>query len=77
MNKVLKNMDPWPRSTVHFKSLADGADSNLDGASPDALSTTTATIVDMFGKGSEEFDALGGGDICELGVHMTEGCDKV
>ena len=30
-------------------------------------------MVDMFSKGSEKFDSLGSGDICELGIHMMEG----
>jgi hypothetical protein len=40
------------------------------------MSLTAITVADMFGKGSEKFDSLGGGDICELGIHVTEGCDE-
>ena len=48
-----------------------------NSAGPDLLSMTAATIADMFSKGSDEFDSLGGGDICELGIHVTEGCNEV
>ena len=64
-------------ASVHFEGLADGADSNLDGASSDSLSTTAATIADMFGKCGEQFDALDGRCVCELGVHVTERRDEV
>jgi hypothetical protein len=30
----------------------------------------------MFGEGSEKFDSLGSGDVCELGIHVTEGGDE-
>ena len=30
----------------------------------------------MFSKGSEKFDSLGSGDICELGIHVMEGCNE-
>ena len=63
--------------SVHFESLADGADSDLDSAGMDLLALTTVAMADMFGKSSEEFDSVCGGDVCELGVHVTEGRDKV
>ena len=64
-------------ASVHFEGLANGADSNLDGASPDSLSMTASTIADMFGKCGEQFNALDGRCVCELGVHVTEGHNEV
>ena len=43
----------------------------------DLLASTAVAMVDMFSKCSEEFDSLCGGDVCELGIRMTEECDEV
>ena len=64
-------------ASIHVKSLANGTGSNLYGSSSDLLSLATVAFMDVFSKGSDEFDSLDGGDICELGVHMMEGHDEV
>ena len=64
-------------ASVHFEGLADGADSDLDSAGADLLASTAMAMADMFGESSEEFDSLCGGDVCELGIHVTEGRDEV
>ena len=63
--------------SVHFESLADGTDSDLDSASTDLLALTAVTMVDIFGKCGEELDSLCCGDVGEVGVHVTEGSDEV
>ena len=64
--------------SIQFKCLADGTDSaDLYGPSSDLLFLATVAIMDVFGKGSNEFDSLDGGDIGELRVHMMEGCNEV
>ena len=49
----------------------------MDSAGSDLLSLTTAAGANMFGKGSEKFNSLGSGDICELGIHVTEGRNEL
>ena len=62
--------------SIHFESLADGADSNLDSAGADALALTTVAMADMFGECSEEFNSMCGGGVGKHGVHVMEGCDE-
>ena len=63
--------------SIHFESLANGTDSDLDSASSDLLSLATVASAYMFSKGGDKFNSLDGGDICELGVHATEGHNEV
>ena len=66
----------WVWESVQFEGLADGADHDLDGASAYLDALAAGTRADMLGKGSEEFDSLVGGDVCELGVHTMERGDE-
>ena len=42
-----------------------------------SIALAAGASMDIFGKGSDEFDSVIGGDIGEHGVHIMEGFDKL
>ena len=57
----------WVWASIHFKSLANGTDDNLNSASPCSLSPAVGAGTYHLGEGCDEFNALDVRDIGALG----------